>query len=465
MTERREASIRDVGGGQTLGPAWRNTIAFAAGHPSLPPSIPISVPPIRFSWTGESPRFDPLHLSSPLPPSLSRARNSPRKLTVWRAVALRCVDVTKWLGKWFHSVPRVIEWCWCGRWLPESAGSGSTCWSPSYIHPYIYTRWLYHAMYTDRSEAEWIAAGYRHTASRTSVRAPRSVHTHAHSATSGRVCVARAPHGNDESSTLEHLVCSFLSAFHRSRSLADCCAPSLSPAFALAPVTMCTRATQRPVGRGRVMISRLFTRSRRCLPPAFHWPSSLSSHWLCLPRGSRHSFERGGNERGRPSLSALTCGRVLANLRGRGDMFSFPMIYAGKWVARAWKCHAPRYRWQVSMGKGRVRASRKNAALYRPATRYHAIPRPVHTAPPHPLPTLWNHSTRHRVENHPVIPRPRSAAPTTLTVNFVNYPRDPVPSARVRPLFWRVPGIIDGLRLRALRLLRIFFQLELISID
>lgn len=167
----------------------------------------------------------------------------------------------------------------------------------------------------------------------------------------------------------------------------------------------------------------------------------------------------GGNERGRPSLSALTCGRVLANLRGRGDMFSFPMIYAGKWVARAWKCHAPRYRWQVSMGKGRVRASRKNAALYRPATRYHAIPRPVHTAPPHPLPTLWNHSTRHRVENHPVIPRPRSAAPTTLTVNFVNYPRDPVPSARVRPLFWRVPGIIDGLRLRALRLLRIFFQL------
>lgn len=172
----------------------------------------------------------------------------------------------------------------------------------------------------------------------------------------------------------------------------------------------------------------------------------------------------GGNERGRPSLSALTCGRVLANLRGRGDMFSFPMIYAGKWVARAWKCHAPRYRWQVSMGKGRVRASRKNAALYRPATRYHAIPRPVHTAPPHPLPTLWNHSTRHRVENHPVIPRPRSAAPTTLTVNFVNYPRDPVPSARVRPLFWRVPGIIDGLRLRALRLLRIFFQLELISI-
>lgn len=99
-------------------------------------------------------------------------------------------------------------------------------------------------MYTDRSEAEWIAAGYRHTASRTSVRAPRSVHTHAHSAASGRVCVARAPHGNDESSTLEHLVCSFLSAFHRSRSLADCCAPSLSPAFALAPVTMCTRATE-----------------------------------------------------------------------------------------------------------------------------------------------------------------------------------------------------------------------------
>lgn len=320
MTERREASIRDVGGGQTLGPAWRNTIAFAAGHPSLPPSIPISVPPIRFSWTGESPRFDPLHLSSPLPPSLSRARNSPRKLTVWRAVALRCVDVTKWLGKWFHSVPRVIEWCWCGRWLPESAGSGSTCWSPSYIHPYIYTRWLYHAMYTDRSEAEWIAAGYRHTASRTSVRAPRSVHTHAHSAASGRVCVARAPHGNDESSTLEHLVCSFLSAFHRSRSLADCCAPSLSPAFALAPVTMCTRATQRPVGRGRVMISRLFTRSRRCLPPAFHWPSSLSSHWLCLPRGSRHSFQR-GRERERSSLS------LRSHLRSGVGKFAWPRGY------------------------------------------------------------------------------------------------------------------------------------------
>lgn len=45
-----------------------------------------------------------------------------------------------------------------------------------------------------------------------------------------------------------------------------------------------------------------------------------------------------------------------------------------------------------------------------------------------------------------MIPRPRSAAPTTLTVNFVNYPRDPVPGARARPLFSRVPGIIDGLR-------------------
>lgn len=138
--------------------------------------------------------------------------------------------------------------------------------------------------------------------------------------TSGRVCVARAPHGNDESSTLEHLVCSFLSAFHRSRSLADCCAPSLSPAFALAPVTMCTRATQRPVGRGRVMISRLFTRSRRCLPPAFHWPSSLSSHWLCLPRGSRHSFQR-GRERERSSLS------LHSHLRSGVGKFAWPRGY------------------------------------------------------------------------------------------------------------------------------------------
>lgn len=56
MTERREASIRDVGGGQTLGPAWRNTIAFAAGHLSLPPP--------------------PLHPTDSFSPGLERARAS-----------------------------------------------------------------------------------------------------------------------------------------------------------------------------------------------------------------------------------------------------------------------------------------------------------------------------------------------------------------------------------------------------
>lgn len=100
MTERREPGILDVGGGQTLGPAWRNTIAFAAGDLPPPPPPPPSQlsthlrPTDSFLHGLESPRFDPLHP----PPSSSRARNSrrsPRKLTVRRAVALRCVDVTK----------------------------------------------------------------------------------------------------------------------------------------------------------------------------------------------------------------------------------------------------------------------------------------------------------------------------------------------------------------------------------
>jgi len=58
---------------------------------------------------------------SPPPPTVpKRPAASPRNWPCGGPVALRCVDVTKWLGKWFHSVPRVIEWCWCGRWLPES---------------------------------------------------------------------------------------------------------------------------------------------------------------------------------------------------------------------------------------------------------------------------------------------------------------------------------------------------------
>ena len=54
----------------------------------------------------------------------------------------------------------------------------------------------------------------------TGSRRTRVHQAYTHASSRGRVCVARAPHGNDESSTLEHLAsCSFLSTFHRALSL------------------------------------------------------------------------------------------------------------------------------------------------------------------------------------------------------------------------------------------------------
>lgn len=121
----------------------------------------------------------------------------------------------------------------------------------------------------------------------TSSRRTRVHQAYTHASSRGRVCVARAPHGNDESSTLEHLAsCSFLSTFHRALSLTrrlpvtdpgsfslSLSTPSCSRSTpfrlrrsTLVFVTMCirfTRGTQKLVGRGYVMISRLFTRSRR----------------------------------------------------------------------------------------------------------------------------------------------------------------------------------------------------------
>lgn len=225
--------------------------------------------------------------------------------------------------------------------------------------------------------------------------------------------------------------------------------------------TRCTSATQRPVGRGRVMISRLFTRSRRSfrLPPAFHWSSSLSSHWLCPPRGSRRSFERGRERERLPLSLSFSLLALRSHLRSGVGKFAWPRGYV--FVSNDLCRQMGRARVKVSctaLSMTGIDGERSSTCFSKECgfvpARYpiHAIPvpRPAHTTPtPHPIPsspTLRNHSTRHRVENHPVIPRPRSAAPTTLTVNFVNYPRDPVPGARARPLFSRVPGIIDGLR-------------------
>lgn len=165
-------------------------------------------------------------------------------------------------------------------------------------------------------------------------------------------CVARAPHGNDESSTLEHLASGphslsvpraafsrFLAdsprVARRALALRRTTAESRVPgprALSAVRARACERARActgraavcvRNVGRGRVMISRLFTRVLSLFPGRDHLRHS---------RASRESPVRASRSRSR---SRSRCGRVLANLRGRGDMFSFPMIYAGKWVARA----------------------------------------------------------------------------------------------------------------------------------
>jgi len=194
-------------------------------------------------------------------------------------------------------------------------------------------------------------------------------------------CAARAPHGNDESSTLEHLASG---PFSLSPSLSLPLSPPLSRtmsfsrfladsprvarrALALRRATAesrvpdrrtlsavraraCERARACTHHGGRVRAKR---RPRSCHDFAFVYARSLSFNRDHL-RHSRASRESPRTRSRSRSRSHSRCGRVLANLRGRGDMFSFPMIYAGKWVARAWKCHAGRYRWQLSMGRSSV---------------------------------------------------------------------------------------------------------------
>lgn len=186
-------------------------------------------------------------------------------------------------------------------------------------------------------------------------------------------CAARAPHGNDESSTLEHLSPLVHSVAHSlfvpytwfplasslilraSRSRISVALP-LNPACRtiglclpyMAP-RVCERASCVHATHNRVRAERRPRRS--CHDFAFVYARSLSF-------GRDHLRHSRALVRSPALRSRSRCGQVLANLRGRGDMFSFPMIYAGKWVARAWKCHAGRYQWQLSMGRSSVLLAR-----------------------------------------------------------------------------------------------------------
>lgn len=229
---------------------------------------------------------------------------------------------------------------------------------------------------------QWTRA-YRRADSASPVPARAAPHTRASACTHACTlygCAARAPHGNDESSTLEHLsplvrsvalvpsasrTRGFLSLprwFSARRALASPSHPCWIPR-AESPDSL-HRTYPPPFPPPRVYMwivrardARSYACQRRprrsCHDFAFVYARSLSFGRDHL----RHSraLVRGPALRSR---SRSCCGQVLANLRGRGDMFSFPMIYAGKWVARAWKCHAGRYRWQLSMGRSSVLLAR-----------------------------------------------------------------------------------------------------------
>lgn len=96
MTERREPGILDVGGGQTLGPAWRNTIAFAAGDlppPSPPSNLSAHLRPTDSSFLLglESPRASTPFTLSPLfePRSKQQAKPAKTDRAAGSRVALR----------------------------------------------------------------------------------------------------------------------------------------------------------------------------------------------------------------------------------------------------------------------------------------------------------------------------------------------------------------------------------------
>ena len=83
-----------------------------------------------------------------------------------------------------------------------------------------YTVTVYGPQISDEREREKERENRRECIPVTSSRRTRVHQAYTHASSRGRVCVARAPHGNDESSTLEHLAsCSFLPTFHRALSL------------------------------------------------------------------------------------------------------------------------------------------------------------------------------------------------------------------------------------------------------